>query len=235
MKCIIVEDQPPAQRILQKYIEDYGALDLIGTFSDAVLALEFLRSEQVELMFLDIHLPKISGIEFLKTLPHPPKVILTTAYTEYALEGYDLNVVDYLLKPFSFERFLKAVAKLPTSPAGIRKDTVNTPQRFSRSEIFIKAGYEHLKIDIDKILYIRSDADYTEIITQERKILSQETLRYWEEYLKSLNFVRTHKSYLVNISKIEKLIGNQVYLTSPFKVPVGRAYKEEFIKRLKTN
>ena len=160
-------------------------------------------------------------------------MILTTAYSEYALEGYDLNIVDYLLKPFSFERFLKAVAKIPTSPVGINKDTVTTTQRFSRNEIFIKAGYEHLKIDINEILYIHSDADYTEIITQERKILSQETLRYWEEFLESLNFVRTHKSYLVNISKIEKLTGNQIYLTPPFKAPVGRAYKEGFIKRLK--
>ncbi|MGB5228874.1 MAG: response regulator, partial [Eudoraea sp.] len=113
MNCIIIEDQPPAQRILKKFIEDIGSLQLKGVFSDAIQAMEFLKTNSVDLMFLDIHLPKISGIDFLRTMPNPPFVILTTAFSDYALESYDLNVVDYLLKPFSFQRFVKAVSKIP--------------------------------------------------------------------------------------------------------------------------
>ncbi|MFT5167549.1 MAG: two-component SAPR family response regulator, partial [Saprospiraceae bacterium] len=112
MNCIIIEDQPPAQRILKKYINDIGSLNLIATFSDALQAMEFLKTEEVDLVFLDIHLPKISGIDFLKTMTNPPNVILTTAFSEYALESYEFNVVDYLLKPFSFQRFVKAVSKV---------------------------------------------------------------------------------------------------------------------------
>ena len=115
MKCIIIEDQFPAQRILKKYIEDAGSLELIGTFPDALEALEILKLGQVEVLFLDIHLPKLSGIDFLKTLPHPPQIILATAFPDYALESYELNVVDYLLKPFSFQRFIKAISKVSVS------------------------------------------------------------------------------------------------------------------------
>lgn len=233
MNCIIIEDQPPAQRILQKYIEDTGSLKLKATFSDAVQAMDFLKNEPVDLLFLDIHLPKISGIEFLKTLPAAPAVILTTAYPDYALEGYELNVVDYLLKPFSFERFLKAVAKVP-SRSGIGKPhTDQVPEPISRSEIFIKSGHEHLRVEIADILFIHSDSDYTEIVTEGKKYLSQETLSYWVENLDTANFARIHRSYLVNISKIKKLYGNQVYITENLRLPIGRAFKDEFMKRLR--
>ncbi len=235
MRCIIVEDQPPAQRILRKYIDDLGSMELMGTFSNAIQAIEFLRTEKVELIFLDIHLPKISGIEFLKTLPDPPKVIFTTAYSDYALEGYDLNVVDYLLKPFSFERFLKAVSKVPASFDQSNISNTEESVATKRQEIFIKSGYEHVKINIEDIIYIHSDADYTEIICAEKKYLSHNTLRIWEENLSSLNFMRSHKSYLVNISKIEKIIGNQIHFSSADKAPIGRAFKEEFMRRILEN
>ncbi len=232
MKCIIIEDQPPAQRILQKYIEDTGSLEIEGIFSDAMQAMDLLRSESVDLLFLDIHLPKISGIEFLKTLPSAPAVILTTAYPDYALEGYELNVIDYLLKPFSFERFLKAVAKVPSRSGTKLTLPSNETKSESRKEIFIKSGYEHLRIEISDILFIHSDSDYTEIVTANKKYLSSETLLYWIGYLASSNFARTHKSYLVNISKIKKLSGNQIHLSDSIRIPIGRAYKEEFMRRL---
>lgn len=233
MNCIIIEDQPPAQRILQKYIEDTGSLKLKATFSDAVQAMDFLKNEPVDLLFLDIHLPKISGIEFLKTLPAAPAVILTTAYPDYALEGYELNVVDYLLKPFSFERFLKAVAKVPLRSGIGKPRSDQVPEPISRSEIFIKSGHEHLRVEIADILFIHSDSDYTEIVTEGKKYLSQETLSYWVENLDTANFARIHRSYLVNISKIKKLYGNQVYITENLRLPIGRAFKDEFMKRLR--
>lgn len=229
MTCIIIEDQPPAQRILKKYIDDIGSLVLKGTFSDAIKAMEFLRGEPVDLIFLDIHLPKISGLDFLKTISKPPHTILTTAFPDYALESYDLDVVDYLLKPFSFQRFVKAVSKVP-SPAA-ESPSINTKSRRQRQEIFIKSGYEHVKVRIDTIQYIQSDADYTELILSTKKILSQEPLRFWLEELAEHGFVRIHKSFVVNVENIEKISGNQVQLANGAKLPIGRAYKESFVKQ----
>lgn len=227
MTCIIIEDQPPAQRILKKYISDLGTLQLKGTFNDAIQAMSFLKTEQVDLIFLDIHLPKISGIDFLKALPHSPHVILTTAFPDYALESYDLDVIDYLLKPFSFQRFVKAVAKVPVEALSEIKVT-----ELERKEIFIKSGYEHIKINISDILYIQSDGDYTEIYLTHKKLLSSEPLRYWEQVLNDQQFMRIHKSYLIQISKIEKIVGNQVFLLSEHVIPIGRAFREKFIKRM---
>jgi len=228
MRCIIIEDQPPAQRVLKKYITDLGNIELLGTFPDALQAMEFLRSGTTDLIFLDIHLPKISGIEFLKTLVQKPNVILTTAFSDYALESYDYHVVDYLLKPFSFERFVQAVSKvrLPES------EQILVSQTNENDVIFIKSGYEHIKINVADIRYIQSDADYTEVFIHEKKYLSQEPLRFWEETLDSGKFIRTHRSYILNISKIEKIIGNQVLLDEHTRIPIGRAYKENFMKHV---
>lgn len=229
MTCIIIEDQPPAQRILQKYIEDMGSLELKGVFSDALQAMEYLRKEEVGLIFLDINLPKLSGLDFLKSFPHPPNVILTTAYSEFALESYEWNVVDYLLKPFSFERFVKAVAKVPS---GVAMGNTQQEKPLVKDEIYIKSGYEHIRLKVAEVLYIKSDADYTEIITRDKKLLSGEPLRYWESYLDPLKFIRCHKSYIINTSSILKISGNRVYLSNQEKVPIGRAYKEDFIRRV---
>ena len=232
MNCIIIEDQPPAQRILKKYIEDIGYLNLKATFSDAIQAMEFLKSEHIDLIFLDIHLPKISGIDFLKTMPNQPHVILTTAFSDYALESYEFSVVDYLLKPFSFQRFMKAVAKVPLKDSlEQRQTTVENNTQESRKELFIKSGYEHIKISIEDILYIQSDADYTEILVPNKKYLSSEPLRYWLENLNSNQFVRVHKSYIVNISKIEKIAGNQIYINNKTIIPIGRTFKDDFMKK----
>jgi DNA-binding LytR/AlgR family response regulator len=229
MTCIIIEDQPPAQRILKKFIQDIGTLELQATFSDALKALEYLKTETVDLIFLDIHLPKISGLDFLKVLNNPPHIILTTAFSDYALESYEFSVVDYLLKPFSFQRFVKAISKIPTKVVITATSTVELP--VLREEIFIKSGYEHIKITINEILYIKSDTDYTEIVLPQKKYLSTETLRHWLEELQAHQFARVHKSYLVNSHKIEKLAGNQLYLPAEHIIPIGRAYKEDFIAK----
>lgn len=230
MKCIIIEDQPPAQRILKKYIKDIGTLDLVGAFSDAIAAMEFLKTNKVDLIFLDIHLPKISGIDFLRAIPNPPAVILTTAFADYALQGYEFNVVDYLLKPFPFQRFVQAVAKVPartnTSSSLPGKEAKSVPKT-----MFIKSGYEHLKIIIDEIRFIKSDADYTELFVGKDRHLSSEPLRYWLEQLDNDQFIRIHKSYIVNIAKVEKVSGNKVSLDDKTEIPIGRAYKEGFVGR----
>lgn len=231
MNCIIIEDQPPAQRILKKYIEDVESLLLQATFTDAVQAMEYLKSESVDLIFLDIHLPKISGIDLLKTMPHLPPVILTTAFPDYALESYEFDVVDYLLKPFSFQRFVKAIAKVPTRSQGEQKQETAVEHPLIRQELFIKSGYQHIKICVNDIRYIKSDADYTEVFVPGKKHLSSEPLRYWLENLNPQQFVRVHKSYIINISKVEKIVGNQVYLTENTIIPIGRAYKDDFIQK----
>lgn len=232
MNCIIVEDQPPAQRILKKYIENMGSLELKGIFPDAIQAMEYLKTEPVDILFLDIHLPKLSGIDFLKTMTDPPSVILTTAFSEYALESYEFNVVDYLLKPFSFQRFVKAIAKVSERKKHGLSGTNGSGASAPKKEIYIKSGHEHIKITIGAIHHINSDADYTEIVTDEKKHLSNEPLRFWLEVLPNDRFHRIHKSHIVNARMIEKIVGNQVYLTGGKKLPIGRAYKEDFMKNV---
>lgn len=225
--CIIVEDQPPAQRILQKFIGDLGTLDLVGTFSNALEALSFLQTNTVDLIFLDIHLPKISGMDFLKTLKNPPQVILTTAFSEYALESYEYNVVDYLLKPFSFQRFVQAVNK--SNAAQPEKITEIVQEQSQKStSFFIKSGYDLIKVNAEDILYLKSDADYTEIITTTKTHLSSESLKYWLETL-GKSFCQVHKSYILNTQHLQKVSGNQVYLNNNTMIPIGRAYKNAFI------
>ncbi len=230
MKCIIIEDQLPAQRILKKYIKDLGSLKLIATFSDALQAIEMLKSESVDLIFLDIHLPKLSGIEFLKSISNPPNIILTTAFSDYALESYDLDVVDYLLKPFSFQRFVKAVSKVDAKIKAVPKTFDIRDQ--TTNEIFLKSGYEHIKINIGDIVYIKSDMDYTDVHLKNKKFISSEPLKYWVTRLNEFNFMRVHKSYIINFDKIEKIAGNRIYLLPDIHVPIGRTYKKIISERL---
>lgn len=227
--CIIVEDQPPAQRILQKYINDIGSLKLLETFSDGISALSFLQNQEVDLIFLDIHLPKISGIDFLKTLKNNSQIILTTAFSDYALESYEYNVVDYLLKPFSFQRFVQAIHKstvvLTTKSLLKETESIEVVNTF-----LLKSGYDFVKVSSNDIIFIKSDADYTEIVTTEKKYLSSESMKNWLTKLSS-SFVQIHKSFIVNTSYLEKVSGNQVYLSNEKVLPLGRAYKEDFLKK----
>lgn len=227
----MVEDQPPAQRILKKFIQDVEVLVLEGVFSDGIKAMDYLKDHEVDLMFLDIHLPKINGIDFLKSLPKAPPVILTTAYSDYALEGYDLNVVDYLLKPFSFQRFLQAVNKLPARNSegpGVRKIRGAGGEK----ELYIKSGHEYVRVHLDDIVYISSDTDYTEIHLSNRKVLSGESLKYWMEQFEGPQFLQVHRSYIINCNKVQSLSANQVRMTDDSKIPIGRTYKEEVVRVL---
>jgi len=231
IRCIIIEDQPPAQRVLQKFIGDMENLELKATFADALKAMDFLKTKNIDLIFLDIHLPKISGIDFLKTIPDAPHIILTTAFSDYALESYDLNVVDYLLKPFSFERFVKAVNKVPVNTGSKQLPATEIATKSSPEMLFIKSGYEHLKIQVSDILYIQSESDYTEIFTSDKKYLTSNSLRHWLQTLDDRFFVQIHKSFIVNTAHITKVSGNRIYFGSDTHVPIGRAYKEGFVER----
>jgi len=231
MTCIIIEDQPPAQRILKKYIQDLGTLELKETFSSALEAIDFLRKEPVDLIFLDIHLPKISGLDFLGMIHNPPRVILTTAFPDYALKSYEFSVVDYLLKPFSFQRFVKAVTKVSTPTNGHSQSDDTTALSYPK-EMFIKSGYEHIKLIIADILYIQSDADYTDVYLADKKYLSSNSLQQWEQELNPSHFIRVHRSHLVNMEQIQKFTGSQITLSNGQVLPIGRVYKEEFMKRM---
>lgn len=231
-RCIIVEDQLPAQRILITYISEIPQLDLAASFGDPLSALEFLKTNPIDLIFLDIHLPKISGMAFLKLLSPRPKIILTTAFTEYALDGYELDVIDYLLKPFSFERFYKAVSKIifaeapkTSSESLSSKETDTNDTDF----IFIKTGNDFLKLEIASIQYIKSLGDYTQVITPNGKHLVSYPLKYWSEHLPTKYFCQIHKSCVVNIRHIEKVSGNQVFVQRDI-LNIGRTYKEHFFK-----
>lgn len=222
--CLIIEDQAPAQRILERYIQDIDNLQLAGTYTDALSALAFLKHHPVDLIFLDIHLPKISGIDFLQVLSPRPSIIFTTAFPDYALQGYELDVVDYLLKPFSFERFVKAVSKVLYLPAA---DTAPPHDLHEEKFLFVKVGKDHQRIEVAQIQFIKSDGDYTHLFLADQKHLVSQPLRYWIEILNPKYFCQVHKSYLVNVSRIQRVSGNQVYIGA-HKLPIGRTYREPF-------
>ncbi len=223
ISCIVIEDQKPARKILQRYIADIKELDLKGLFSNALDALEFLRNHPVDLVFLDIHLPKLSGIDFLNVLNKKPFVIITTAFPDYALQGYELEVVDYLLKPFSFERFLKAVLKVER----LKENVTNSEESKIPESILIKVGYNFVKIQYDEITHIQADGDYTYIFCKNRKYHVSYSLKYWKDNLPLHKFSQVHRSYIVNVKLVDKTSSNQIEIEKT-KIPLGRVYKKQF-------
>ena len=226
--CIIVEDQPPAQRILLKYIDDLPYLKVQEVFSDALSAIEFLKSSSVDLIFLDIHLPKLSGFDFLKIRNPKSQVIITSAFPDYALEGYELNVCDYLLKPFSFDRFVKAVNKATADNSELQ--VVKSEEQSRSKTYFIKSGSEYLNLNLDEIRYIKSDGDYTCVYHGDRRYLVAHSLRYWNEQLPDHQFCQVHKSYIVGVKWISKVSAGQIIL-GDVSIPIGRMYKDDFFER----
>jgi len=226
--CAIIEDEPLAQNVLKKYIQDHPALELRAVFGDALEAQPLLLQQNIQFLFLDINLPKLSGINFLKTLPNPPLVIVTTAYPEFAVQGYEFDVVDYLLKPFSFERFLKAVNKVSEKLNRLE----NTREKFSPF-IFIKADKKVYKVDVETILYIESTGDYLKIHTTETQYLIHSTLKNFLEELPSSSFLQVHKSFIIAKSKIFFIEGNFIRIADR-DIPIGASYKEEVSRKLKS-
>jgi DNA-binding LytR/AlgR family response regulator len=221
--CIIVEDEKLASELLEDYVKDTPFLDLKHTCSDALKALEILQNENIDVIFLDINLPKLKGLDFIKTLKKAPQIIITTAHREFALDGYELNVVDYLLKPISFNRFLMAANKLRPSGNIELMTTLFPPSE--RSYIFINNNKKKIKIYTDEILYIESKKEYICIITLENAYQTKFQLTEIEEQIPKNKFLRIHRSFIVAIDKITAFSSTDVEIHS-LQIPIGRSYKE---------
>ena len=220
INCIIIEDEPLAAKVLSDYILEVPFLELQGTFKDAILATDWLRHNNTDLIFLDIHLPKLKGMAFLKTLTHPPAVIITTAYHQYAVEGFDLNVTDYLLKPFDFERFLNAVTKVKT-----RQSEKQKPNDEIKDFIFLNAERKKVKILFSEIVYIESQREYIKIVTTKKEYISKMSTHEIEALLPANLFKRIHRSFIVSLSRIESYTADMVEVNG-VSIPIGRDYRD---------
>ncbi|NEU09687.1 response regulator transcription factor [Flavihumibacter sp. R14] len=219
LTCIIIEDEPLAAKVLSDYIQQVPFLELQGTFKDAILATEYLRDNSADLMFLDIHLPKLKGMAFLKTLSQPPAVIITTAYHQYAVEGFALNVTDYLLKPIEFERFLVAVNKIRV------KNTENIRAQEIKDFIFLNIQKKKVKIQFSDIVYIESQREYIRIVTTKNEFISKMSTHEMEDLLPPKLFKRIHRSFIVSIGKIESYSAEMVEVNG-VSIPIGRGYRD---------
>jgi DNA-binding LytR/AlgR family response regulator len=219
--CIIVEDEPLAAEILQDYVMQVPFLQLKAVYNNAILATEVLRNNGIDLIFLDINLPKLKGLDFIKTLTHPPRIILTTAYHEYALQGYEHNVLDYLLKPIEFSRFLKAVNKL-TTPTVVASPITTEDRKYH----FFNVNKKMVKVFFDEIMYIESQREYVKITTKSQTILTKLPLSEIEELLPNENFLRVHRSFIAAKDKIEAYSATDVDIAGK-QIPIGRGYKDE--------
>jgi DNA-binding LytR/AlgR family response regulator len=222
IKCIIIEDEPLAVKVLTDYISQVPFLELNGSFKDAILATDYLREHQADLIFLDIHLPKLKGMAFLKTLTHPPAIIITTAYHQYAVEGFEMNVTDYLLKPFDFERFLVAVTKVKTAKSTIPG---NEEARATKDHLFVNVQKKKVKILFQDIIYIESQREYIKIVTSKGEYLSKMSTHEIEDLLPPTQFKRIHRSYIISLSKIDSYTSEEVEV-SGISIPIGRGYRE---------
>jgi DNA-binding LytR/AlgR family response regulator len=227
-RCLVVEDEPLAQNVLKKYIDEHPMLELGAVCADALEAQRWLTKQQAAIVFLDINLPRLSGISFLKSLSRPPLVIFTTAYPEFAAEGFELDAVDYLVKPFSVERFLKAVHKALEKLE--RRDPGTVPP--AASSIFIKSDKKVYKINLDDILYLESLDDYVKVVTGSNHYLVHDTLKSLLEELPATGFMRVHKSYIIAHNKIVFIEGNYLRIGEK-DIPIGASYREEVFAKLK--
>lgn len=216
IKCIIIEDEPLATKVLADYVSQVPFLELQGTFKDAILATDWLRNNGTDLMFLDIHLPKLKGMAFLKTLADPPAVIITTAYHQYAVEGFELNVTDYLLKPFEFERFLVAVNKIKTA----QKEKEAEEKDF----IFLNVQKKKVKILFSEIVYVESQKEYVKIVTTKKEFLSKMATHEIESLLPADKFKRIHRSFIISLDKINSYTAEEVEVNG-ISIPIGRDYR----------
>ncbi len=232
--CLAVDDEPPALDILKKYITSVHNLELAGTCADAIEALNFLRRQAIDLLFLDIQMPHLLGTDLMRTLVKPPKVIFTTAYRKFAVEGFELDAVDYLLKPISFERFLKAVNKVMQT--SFRENDVNDviidhQNNTSPAFITVRADRKNLKIALDDILYIESLKDYIKIVTASKNIITKQSISSLEETLPANNFIRIHRSFIVAVNKIESFTSDTIEIVK-HELPISRMYRHEVEKVL---
>ena len=230
LKYIIIDDEPLAHEIIEEFCSMLPHVQLEKNCYNAMEAMQYLNENTVDFMFLDINMPKLRGLDFLKTLTKPPKTIITTAYKEHALEGFELNVVDYILKPFSFDRLVKAVNKISenqTTKTVIKE--VSTEDNSTR--FFVKGDKKHHQIDLNDVLYIEAYGNYTKLYLKDEMIVSHEKISHYEAMLNDGNFLRVHKSFIVAIDKIKFIEGNRI-LIHEHKIPIGQTYKSTVNKLL---
>lgn len=231
VKCLIVDDEPLAVEVIKNHIAHISILEIVATCNRASEAFSVLKTKEIDLLFLDIKMPGITGIEFLKTLERPPKVILTTAYREYAIEGYELNIVDYLLKPIPFDRFLKAVNKFINQAAELNKVIVNDEKESCDEFLFVKENKKVHKILLKDITYIESLKDYVKIHTPSKNIVTKYALSKLEQSLSENDFIRIHRSFIVGVNHIAGFTANCIEINNK-ELPIGRMYSKQVFEKL---
>ena len=234
IKCLVIDDEPPARDILKKYIAGIDLLHLAGECSNAVETLSFLQNNAVDLLFLDIKMPHILGTSFLRTLKNPPRVIFTTAFRKYAIEGFDLNAVDFLLKPISFERFLQAVNKvmqLDIHVAGKSNALPDALTEQSNPFLYFRADRKMVKVFLEDILFVESLKDYIKVVTDQKVIISKQSISSLEEMLPKESFVRVHRSYIISINKIDSY-NTDIIEIGKKEIPIGRLYKQHVMEAI---
>ena len=228
MNCIIIEDEIPAQRILKNFISKIPSITLIDTFKAAIEANSFLNTNTVDVVFLDINLPDMSGLDFIKTIKNPPAIIMTTAYPDYAVSSFELDtIVDYLVKPFSFDRFLKAINKANDKTVSPK----NNNEENLAETIFLNVDKTLHKITLNSIMYIESDRNYITVVTENQKLSYIDSLKKWTSKLPKNQFIQVHKSFIINSEFVDKISGNTLFIKDN-KIPIGRTYKQELLKTL---
>lgn len=229
---LIIDDEHIAHDIIKGYCDMLPNLEFKADCYDAIEAIDYLNKYDIDLIFLDLNMPKLKGFEFLKTLPSPPKVIVTTAYSEFAIDGYELNVVDYLLKPFSFERFLTAINKVTSSDTSpIRRESKKAVKP-EGEPVFLKQNNSHIQVDIDTILFIEASGNYTKVVTNTNTINIREKISDTLKLLSDNYFIQVHKSFAVAKKHIIRIEGNRIYIGDHI-VPIGKLYKTNIIQLLK--
>ena len=223
LNCLIIDDEPIARDILEGYIEPFDQINLVGKCNNAIEANQLLQEQTIDLLFLDIEMPHLDGLSFLKSLEHPPKVIITTAYREYALEGHELNVVDYLLKPISMERFVKALNRILIVPSPRRPK--------SKPYIYLKVDMKMVQVFLNEILYVQGLSNYVRFFCEERTLITYQKLSHLEEVLPSDRFMRTHRSYIVSLPKIKSYTTQDLEIGN-VEIPIGGSYKEDLRRSL---
>ncbi|WP_205513363.1 LytR/AlgR family response regulator transcription factor [Longitalea arenae] len=232
LRCVIIDDEPIARKGLKEYMQDASFLQLAGEFDNPLKAAELLTKEKIDLLFLDIQMPRMTGLEFLKTLVYPPMVIFTTAYPQYAVEGFEWNAIDYLLKPFSFDRFWKAVSKARNMHEAITQPGGRTHE--DPGYFFIKADNKLVKIQYDDILFIEALENYVAVHTTTKKYITYLTFHSIESHLPASRFIRTHKSYIVAAAKVESIEGNEISIGA-HHIPISRTEREAVLQQLIQN
>ncbi|HEY0666814.1 MAG TPA: response regulator transcription factor [Sphingobacteriaceae bacterium] len=238
IRCLVVDDEPLALDILIDYIRKVPSLELVKATTNPIEALTIVQQDNIDLVFLDVQMPELTGIQFLKIINGRCQVILTTAYPQYALEGYDLDVVDYLLKPIAFDRFYKAVHKVlqtnqPQTAAAAAPDAVPLPVASNNDFIFVKTEHKIQKIYLDDILYIEGLKDYISIFTPTERVITLQNMKKMEEVLPAGRFIRVHKSYIISLDKIESIERSRIFIGNKI-IPIGDTYRDYFFKLIET-